>query len=63
MKLTKQDIVNDLLSAGFELDGTTDYKRVAQHCKEQYGVALTNKATWAIINQLKDEDLAVLDFD
>ena len=63
MKLTKQDIVNDLLSAGFELDGTTDYKRVAQHCKEQYGAALTNKAVWAVINEIKNGDLAVLDFD
>lgn len=63
MKLTKEDIVNDLLSADFELDGATDYRRVVQHCKEQYGVALTNKAVWAVINELKNGDLAVLDFD
>ena len=63
MSITKQDIVNDLLSADFVLDGVTDYKRVAQYCKEQYGVSLTNKAVWAVINELKHEDLEVLDFN
>jgi hypothetical protein len=61
--LTKEDIVNDLLSSGFEIDGTTDYRRVVEFCKQEYKVALSNRAVWAIINQLKEEGLAVLDFD
>lgn len=63
MSITKQQIVNDLLAADFQLDGHTDYARVVEFCKTEYKVALTNKAVWAIINTVKTEELAVLDFD
>ena len=63
MAITKEQIVNDLLNQDFELDGVTDYRRITEFVKTNYSVRLSNKATWAIINQLKDEDLAVLDFD
>ena len=63
MAITKQDIVNNLLSAGFELDGVTDYRRVQAFVKDEYSIALTNKAVWAVINELKHEDLEVLDFN
>jgi hypothetical protein len=61
--MTKETIVNDLLSSGFELDGATDYRRVYQFVLDEYKRKLTNKAVWAIINALKDEGIQELDFD
>jgi hypothetical protein len=62
-QMTKETIVNDLLSAGFELDGATDYRRVAQFVLDEYKLRASNKAVWAIINALKDEGIQELDFD
>jgi hypothetical protein len=61
--LTKQDIVNDLLSANFELDGHSDYRRVEQFIRDEYNKKPSNKAVWSIINELKNCDLEELDFD
>jgi hypothetical protein len=61
--LTKETIVNDLLSSGFELDGATDYRRVYQFVLDEYKRKLTNKAVWAVINELKNYDVQELDFD
>ena len=63
MAITKEQIVNDLLASSFELDGVTDYTRVVEFCKTEYKVALTNKAAWALVNALKQEGLATLDFN
>ncbi len=63
MAITKEQIVNDLLTADFELDGHTDYKRVQEFCKTEYSIALSNKAVWAVINAIKSEGLQVVDFD
>ena len=63
MSITKEQIVNDLLTADFELDGHTDYTRVQAFCKAEYKVALSNKACWAVINALKQQGLDTLDFD
>ena len=63
MSITKEQIVNDMVVADFELDGTTDYRRAQEFCKQNYGVALSNKATWAVINAIKAEGLQVVDFD
>ena len=61
--MTKQTIVNDLINSGFELDGTSDYARVQAFCKAEYKLALSNRAVWAVINELKNEGVQVLDFD
>jgi hypothetical protein len=61
--LTKQDIVNDLLSANFELDGHSDYRRVEQFIRDEYNKKPSNKAVWAVINCIKDQDVEELDFD
>lgn len=63
MSITKEQIVNDMLAADFELDGHTDYTRVVEFCKAEYKVALTNKAVWALVNALKQQGLDTLDFD
>ena len=63
MAMTKEQIVNDMLASGFELDGATDYKRVSDFVLQEYKVKLTNRAVWAVIDSLKSEGLAVLDFD
>lgn len=63
MAITKEQIVNDLLAADFELDGVTDYRRVQAFVKDEYSVALSNKAVWAVINAVKAEGLQVIDFD
>jgi hypothetical protein len=62
-QMTKQDIVQALIDAGFELDGATDYCRVTEFVKEEFNFRLTNNATWAIINELKYGDLRELDFN
>lgn len=61
--MTKEQIVNDLIVAGFELDGVSDYRRVVEFCRTEYKVALSNRAVWAVINELKSEGVQVLDFD
>lgn len=61
--ITKQDIVNELLANDFTLDGVTDYKRISEFVREHFKLALTNKAVWAVVNALKTETLAELDFD
>lgn len=63
MNITKAHVVDHLLTIDFQLDGMTDYRRVVEAVKEQFNVALSNKACWAVINELKQQDLAVLDFD
>jgi hypothetical protein len=62
-QMTKETIVNDLLSAGFELDGHSDYRRVSQFVLDEYKLRASNKAVWAIINELKNGDVQELDFD
>ena len=61
--VTKEQIVNDLLSADFKLDGVTDYRRVQAFVKDEYSATLSNKAVWAVINAVKAEGLQVIDFD
>lgn len=61
--MNKQTIVNALLEANFELDGSTDYKRVNEFVKAEFNRKLTNTATWAVINELKHGDVEELDFD
>ena len=63
MEMTmKQLIVNALIEANFELDGSTDYRRVVQFVKDEFNRKLTNTATWAVINELKHGEIEELDF-
>ena len=61
--ITKQDIVNALNEANFELDGRTDYVRIVEFVKHEFNKKLTNSSVWAVINMIKNEDLEELDFD
>ena len=61
--MTKQQIVDALMNAGFELDGSTDYKRVNEFVKTEFNRRLSNQATWAVINELKHGDVEELDFN
>lgn len=61
--MTKQEIVTALTDSDFILDGRTDYARVSEFCKQELNVKLTNRATWAVIDELKKGGLAELDFD
>ena len=64
MEMTmKQLIVNALIEANFELDGTTDYRRVVEFVKDEFNRRLTNAATWAVINELKHGEIEELDFN
>lgn len=63
MEMTmKQVIVNALIEANFELDGSTDYRRVVEFVKDEFNRKLTNTATWAVINELKHGEVEELDF-
>jgi hypothetical protein len=62
-QMTKQDIVQALIDANFELDGSTDYRRVAQFVKDEFNRKASNAAVWAIINELKHGELEELDFN
>ena len=61
--ITKADIINALNEANFELDGRTDYVRIVEFVKHEFNKKLTNQAVWAVINELKHEDLEELDFN
>ena len=61
--MTKQTIVNDLINSGFELDGSTDYKRVQAFVLAEYNRKLSNTACWAVINELKHGGVEELDFN
>lgn len=61
--MNKQTIVNALLEANFELDGSTDYKRINEFVKDEFNRRLSNQATWAVINELKHGEVEELDFD
>jgi hypothetical protein len=62
-QMTKATIVQALIDAGFELDGHSDYRRVSEFVRDEFNRRLTNTATWAVINELKNSDIEELDFN